>query len=79
MSMKEENKYVFEVAKNANKTEIKNALEAIFGVKVEKVNVLNMLGKQKRVGAHVGRRSSWKKAIVKLKDDSKSIEFFEAL
>ena len=47
MSMKEENKYVFEVAKNANKTEIKNALEAIFGVKVEKVNVLNMLGKQK--------------------------------
>jgi large subunit ribosomal protein L23 len=79
MSLKEENKYVFEVAKNANKTEIKNALEAIFGVKVEKVNVLNMLGKQKRVGAHVGRRSSWKKAIVKLKDDSKSIEFFEAL
>ncbi|HHY04625.1 MAG TPA: 50S ribosomal protein L23, partial [Thermoanaerobacterales bacterium] len=46
MSLKEENKYVFEVAKNANKTEIKNALEAIFGVKVEKVNVLNMLGKQ---------------------------------
>ncbi len=79
MSLKEENKYVFEVAKNANKTEIKNALEAIFGVKVEKVNVLNMLGKQKRVGAHVGRRPSWKKAIVKLKDDSKSIEFFEAL
>lgn len=73
------NKYTFMVDKRANKTEIKKALETIFGVKVEKVNTMNMLGKVKRQGMHSGRRPSWKKAIVKLTDDSKKIEFFEGM
>lgn len=79
MDMKEERKYVFVVNKSSNKTEIKNALEAIFGVKVEKVNTMNMLGKKKRMGRFEGRRPNWKKAIITLKEDSKTIEFFEAL
>ncbi len=74
-----ENKYTFVVDKRANKTEIKKAVETIFGVKVEKVNTMNMLGKMKRQGIHSGRRPSWKKAIVKLTDDSKKIEFFEGM
>ena len=73
------NKYTFMVDKKANKTEIKKAIETIFGVKVEKVNTMNMLGKIKRQGMHSGRRPSWKKAIVKLTDDSKKIEFFEGM
>lgn len=72
-------KYTFQVDKNANKTEIKKAIESIFDVKVEKVNTMNMLGKVKRRGATSGRRPSWKKAIVKLTEDSKSIEFFEGM
>lgn len=75
----EENKYTFEVAKNATKPEIKAAVEEIFGVKVEKVNTMNMRGKMKRQGVHQGRRPSWKKAIVKLTEDSKSIEFFDGM
>ena len=74
-----ENKYTFVVDKRANKTEIKKAVETIFGVKVEKVNTMNILGKMKRQGIHSGRRPSWKKAIVKLTDDSKKIEFFEGM
>ena len=72
-------KYTFEVAKSANKIEIKKAVEEIFGVKVEKVNTINVLGKFKRMGVHVGKRADWKKAIVKLTDDSKTIEFFEGM
>ena len=72
-------KYTFQVDKNANKTEVKKAVENIFDVKVEKVNTMNMLGKVKRRGATSGRRPSWKKAIVKLTEDSKSIEFFEGM
>lgn len=72
-------KYTFEVDKKANKTEIKNAIEQVFGVKVKSVNTMNMLGKMKRQGAHMGRRSSWKKAIVTLTEDSKTIEFFEGM
>ena len=72
-------KYSFIVAKNANKTQIKLAIEEIFGVKVEKVNTINVLGKFKRMGVHVGKRADWKKAIVKLTDDSKTIEFFEGM
>ena len=73
-------KYVFEVAPDAGKIEIKNAVEQIFGVKVAKVNTLRMQGKQKRTGRYpMGRRASWKKAIVKLTDDSKTIEFFEGI
>lgn len=71
--------YVFEVDKNANKIEIRSAIETIFGVKVQKVNTLNMQGKEKRMGVHTGRRASWKKAIVRLTDDSKTIEFFEGM
>ena len=73
-------KYVFEVAKDAGKIEIKNAVEQIFGVKVAKVNTLNMQGKLKRMGARpAGRRPSWKKAMVTLTEDSKTIEFFEGM
>ena len=75
-----EKKYVFEVAINANKTEIKKAVEEIFGVKVEKVNTIRMEGKKKRTGRYPeGRRANWKKAMVKLTADSKTIEFFEGM
>ena len=73
-------KYVFEVAKSAGKVEIKKAVEEIFGVKVAKVNTLNMQGKEKRMGMRpAGRRPSWKKAMVTLTADSKPIEFFEGM
>ena len=73
-------KYAFEVARDANKIEIKNAVEAIFNVKVEKVTTLNMQGKKKRMGRYpFGRRAAWKKAIVKLAPESKAIEFFEGM
>ena len=76
----EQNKYTFEVAKDANKYQIKDAVEEIFGVKVEKVNTIRMEGKEKRQGATpAGRRASWKKAMVKLTADSKTIEFFEGM
>ncbi len=75
-----EMKYTFEVAKNANKIEIAKAVEEIFGVKVAKVNTLNMQGKEKRTGRFpAGRRPSWKKAMVTLTEDSKTIEFFEGM
>ena len=78
MEATEEKKYVFKVAVDANKSEIKKAVEEIFGVKVEKVNTLRMDGKMKRQGAApAGRRASYKKAMVKLTADSKTIEFFE--
>ena len=79
MEATEEKKYVFQVANDANKIEIKKAIEEIFGVKVEKVNTIRMEGKMKRQGIHVGRRASWKKAMVKLTADSKTIEFFEGM
>ena len=72
-------KYAFEVAIDANKIEIKKAVEEIFGVKVEKVNTIRMDGKEKRMGVHIGRRASWKKAMVKLTADSKTIEFFKGM
>ena len=72
-------KYSFVVAKNANKTEIKLAIEEIFGVKVESVNTSNVDGKWKRVGMNQGLTPAYKKAIVQLKKDSKSIEFFDSL
>ena len=72
-------KYTFEVAKDANKIEIKNAIETVFGVKVKSVNTINITGKMKRVGVHTGRRPSYKKAIVTLTEDSKTIEFFESM
>ena len=73
-------KYVFMVAVDANKVEIKKAVEEIFGVKVQKVNTINMQGKQKRTGAYpAGRRAAYKKAYVQLTADSKTIEFFEGM
>lgn len=73
-------RYVFAVRKDANKTEIKLALEAIFeGIKVEKVNTLRTLGKIKRQGKTQGRTPEIKKAYVTLKKDSKAIEFFEGM
>jgi large subunit ribosomal protein L23 len=79
MSDMAEKKYTFVVSRKANKTEIKKAVEKIFSVKVDKVNTMNMLGKYKRMGAHIGKRPDWKKAIVKLTADSKEIEFFEGM
>jgi len=73
-------KYVFEVAPTANKIEIKNAIEELFDVEVIKVTTLNMKGKKKRMGRYpAGNRKDWKKAVVKLSDSSKTIEFFEGL
>ena len=73
-------KYVFEVAKDAGKVEIKKAVEEIFGVKVAKVNTMNVPGKAKRMGAaRPGRTKDWKKAIVQLTEDSKTIELFEGM
>ena len=72
-------KYAFEVAINANKTEIKQAVEAIFDVKVESVNTMRTLGKIKRQGVHSGRTAEIKKAYVTLTEDSKPIEFFEGM
>ena len=72
-------KYTFKVAKDANKIEIAEAVEALFKVKVEKVNTINVRGKEKRMGRYSGYTASWKKAIVTLKADSKSIEFFDGL
>ncbi len=72
-------KYTFEVAKEANKTQIKKAVEEIFKVKVESVNISNVYGKIKRQGKHEGLTGSYKKAIVQLTADSKTIEFFDSL
>lgn len=72
-------KYTFAVNKKANKIQVKQAVETVFGVKVEKVNTMNMIGKVKRMGAKEGKRADWKKAIVTLKSDSKEIEFFEGM
>ena len=73
-------KYVFEVAKDANKIEIAKAVEEIFGVRVIKVTTTHMRGKTKRVGANPqGTSKSWKKAVVKLSEDSKNIEIFEGM
>ncbi len=80
MEATEMKRYVFEVAKDANKIEIAKAVEEIFAVKVMKVNTLNMQGKLKRSGRYpAGRRPSWKKAIVTLSADSKPIELFEGM
>ena len=79
MDQMADRKYTFEVAKDANKIEIKNAVEEIFGVQVERVTTMRMLGKIKRMGANSGKRPDWKKAIVKLTENSKTIEFFDGL
>ena len=72
-------KYVFEVAKDANKVEIRRAIETIFGVKVLSVNTLNVKGKEKRMGVHRGYTASRKKAVIRLTEESKPIEIFEGM
>ncbi len=79
MGQLEDKKYTFQVAKNATKVQIRQAVEEVFGVKVKDVNTMNMTGKIKRMGAHSGKRADWKKAIVTLTEDSKTIEFFEGM
>ncbi|MBO5735362.1 MAG: 50S ribosomal protein L23 [Clostridia bacterium] len=75
----QQKKYTFRVANDANKIEIKNAVEEIFGVEVEKVTTITMKRKPRRMGYHYGYTAQWKKAIVKLTADSKTIEFFDSL
>ncbi|MCM3631457.1 50S ribosomal protein L23 [Paenibacillus glycanilyticus] len=70
-------RYVFEVDIRANKTEIKDAIEQIFKVKVTSVNTMRVAGKPKRYGKYNGYRPDWKKAIVQLSAESKELEFFE--
>ena len=72
-------KYTFKVATDTNKIEIGQAVEELFGVKVAKVNTMNVRGRKKRMGRNVGYKPNWKKAIVTLKEDSKGIEFFESM
>jgi large subunit ribosomal protein L23 len=74
-----EKKYTFRVANDSNKIQIARAIEEIFGVKVAKVNTVSMKGKLRRMGRHEGYTSDWKKAIVTLTADSKTIEFFDGL
>ncbi|AKM17494.1 50S ribosomal protein L23 [Geobacillus sp. FSL K6-0789] len=77
MNLIGQKKYTFEVDVKANKTEVKDAVEKIFGVKVEKVNIMNYKGKFKRVGRYSGYTNRRRKAIVTLTPDSKEIELFE--
>lgn len=72
-------KYTFKVAKDANKSEIKKAVEELFDVKVAKVNTMNCNGRAKRVGRFYGKTPDWKKAIITLTEGSKAIEFFEGM
>ena len=81
MSMDEahKKKYTFQVAKSANRTQVKDAIEEIFGVEVAKVNTMNVVGKVKRMGRNVRMTTSSKKAVVTLTQKSKEIEFFQGL
>ena len=79
MDMMSEKKYTFKVAAGATKPEIAKAVEELFGVKVACVNTVSMKKKPKRLGVHFGYTSDWKKAIVTLTADSKTIEFFDGL
>ncbi len=72
-------KYTFRVADGANKIEIAKAVEEIFGVQVAKVNTISMKGKKRRMGRYEGYTSDWKKAVVTLKEESKTIEFFDGM
>ena len=79
MSCLADRKYTFKVAKDANKIQIANAVEELFGVKVAKVNTMNVRGRAKRVGMSRGFTPAWKKAIVTITEDSKTIEFFDGM
>jgi large subunit ribosomal protein L23 len=75
----QDKKYTFKVAPNANKIEIAKAAQEIFGVKVAKVNTISMKGKLRRMGRNEGYTSDWKKAVITLTPDSKTIEFFDGM
>lgn len=75
----QQKKYTFKVAKDSNKIEIAKAVEELFGVEVDKVNTMNCKGRFKRMGRHEGYKPDWKKAIVTLSENSKTIEFFEGM
>ena len=79
MDMAEEKKYVFKVAQDSNKTEVRKAIEEIFEVEVAKVNIMNVSGKRKRLGRTFGTTPSFRKAIVTLTPDSKEIELFQEM
>ena len=79
MDMLDAKKYVFKVQKSATKADIANAVEEMFKVQVADVNTINMKKKPKRMGVHAGYTSEWKKAIVTLTADSKTIEFFDGM
>ena len=79
MDVAMDKKYTFKVATDANKTQVKHAIEEIFGVEVARVNIMNYDGKVKRMGRYVGRKNEKKKAIVTLTEKSKEIEFFQGL
>ncbi len=72
-------KYTFEVAKAATKIDVARAVEELFGVKVDSVNTLHVRGRMRRQGRFEGYTRSWKKAVVTLTADSKTIEFFESM
>ena len=79
MSGLAEKSYVFEVARAATKAEIAAAVEKMFGVEVKSVNTINMKKKPKRLGVHMGYTSEWKKAVVTLTEESKTIAFFDSM
>lgn len=79
MAAMAEKKYTFVVQINANKVQIKRAVEEVFGVTVKDVQTMRTMGKTKRMGVHVGKRADVKKAIITLSEDSKNIEFFEGM
>ena len=79
MASMAEKKYTFIVHVDANKSQIKRAVEEVFNVKVESINTINGLGKTKRMGVHVGKRADYKKAVVTLTVESNGIEFFEGM
>ncbi len=71
--------YTFEVERSATKADIATAVEKMFGVKVASVNTINMKKKPRRLGVHMGYTSEWKKAIVTLTEESKTIAFFDSM
>ena len=79
MDMLAEKKYTFEVAKDATKADIAAAAAELFGVKVASVNTVSVKRKPKRMGVHAGYTAAWKKAVVTLTEDSKTIEFFDGM
>lgn len=79
MDMLAEKKYTFEVAKDATKADIAAAAQELFGVKVASVNTISVKRKPKRMGVHAGYTAAWKKAVVTLTEDSRTIEFFDGM